>query len=402
MNDNYFVENKETGKIELHFDKATYMALSQNQKSEIKSNFLFSRYSSAWVSRCKFPNTYRAIEIAKSLGLEDAGKTGDKLTFEEQMQIKADKAERRADRFEYKAEQAEKKAEQLQAPINNMHGDIAFFTQPNINTSAGRAFTRRRDRMWASFEQGMKEFRKSEYYQKRAETARNTATQKPTIDFCQRRIDEAQASIRKLNKSIEQYENYLAQIEAGKEEITNEYGWKVNITPESIYSNIERWEEIKEDAISKIAYYDALIEEQGGIKFSKENIKPGYIVKLRSSWRGTVLVTRTGAKNIRWKNIDGTGFELQANYSEIVEIVKAAEPTKKNPFEVGEKFTVKAWDGNNYVDKEYTITKVTIDKVTVKSGTERAKTITPRQSYDGKSYYLYVTDSPHGHYTKAI
>lgn len=399
--DNYYIENKETGKIELHFEKSAYLALTEDQKKEIKSNFLFSRYSSAWVSRCKFPNTSYALRVAESLGLENAGTTGDKLTFAEQMEVKAMKAENRADKYEYKAMQAEKKAEQLQKPINDMHGDIAFFTQPNMNTSAGRAFTRKRDRMWNSYKAGMEEFRKSEYYAQRAETARKS-TETPTIDFCQRRIDEAQASIRKLNKSIDTYNNYLEQIKAGKEEITNEYGWKVNVNEESILSNIDRWEEIREDALSKIAYYDALIQAQGGIQFNKDNIKVGYIVKLRTSWKGLVLVTSTGPKNIRYKNIDGSGFELQANYSEIIEIVKAAEPTKKHPFEVGEKFTVKAWNGNNYIDKEYEITKVTIDKVTVKSGSERAKAITPRQSYDGKSYYLYVTDSPHGYYAKAI
>ena len=399
--DNYYIENKETGKIELHFDKSAYMALNENQKREIKSNFLFSRYSSAWVSRCKFPNLHSALRVAESLGLENAGTTGEKLSFEEQMEVKTAKAENRANRYEYKAEQAEKKAESLQAPINSMHGDISFFTQPNINTSAGRSFTRKRDRMWDAFEQGMDEFRKSEYYKQRAESARNS-TKTPSIDFCQRRIDESLASIRKLDKSIAEYNDYLSQIKAGKEEITNKYGWKVNISIESINENIDRWEEIKEDYISKIAYYDSLIQKQGGIKFNKDNIKPGYIVKLRDSWKGYVLVTSTGSKNIKYKNVDGSGFELTANYSEILEIVKVSEPKKNHPFEVGELFTVKFWNGNNYIDKEYTITKVTNNKVTVKSGNDRARAIKPRQSYDGKSFYLYVTDSPHGYYSKSI
>lgn len=400
MNTNYYIENKETGKIELHFDKDTYLNLDESQKREIKSNFLFSRYSSAWVSRAKFPNLYSAIKVAKSLGLENNGTIGEKLSFEEQMEVKAIKAENRANRYEYKANQAEKKAEMLQKPINDMHGDIAFFTQPNINTSAGRAFTNKRNRMWASFEQGMEEFRKSAYYQDRAETARKSL-EIPSIDFCQRRIDESLASIRKLDRSIAEYNDYMNQIESGKE-VTNKYGWKVDISIESINANIDRWEEIKEDYISKIAYYDALIQKQGGIKFNKDNIKVGYIVKLNKSWKGTVIITSTGPKNIRYKSIDGTGFELTANYSEISEIVKAAEPTKKHPFEVGEVFTVKAWNGNAYIDKEYTITKVTADKVTVKSGTDRAKSIKPRQSYDGKSFYLYVENGLHGTYTKAI
>lgn len=399
--DNYYIENKETGKLELHFDKSAYMALDQNQKQEIKSNFLFSRYSSAWVSRCKFPNLYHAIKIAESLGLENAGTTGEKLTFAEQMEVKAAKAESRADRYEYKAEQAEKKAEQLQKPINDMHGDIAFFTQPNINTSASRAFSRRRDAMWRSYEQGMEEFRKSEYYQNRAETARK-ATETPKIDFCKRRIDEASADVRKLNKSIAEFESYLEQIEAGSTEIKNKYGWTVNHSKESLLSNIERWEEMREDALSKIAYYDALIQEQGGILFNKDNIKPGYIVKLRSHWKGAVQVVSCGKKNILYKDVDGSGFELSADYAEIEKILEEKENTEvQHPFIVGEKFTIEVWEHGEYVKKEYTITKTTPEKVTIKSGSERAKTIRPRKSYNGKEYYISVADGRNGYYMKS-
>lgn len=399
--DNYYIENKETGKLELHFDKASYMALSTEQKSEIKSNFLFSRYNNAWVSRCKFPNLYRAEQVAKSLNLENAGTTGEKLSFEEQMEVKAAKAESRADRYEYKASQAVSRGQELQKPITDMHGDIAFFTQPNINSASGRAFTRKRDRMWSSFERGMEEFRKSEYYKERAETARNSL-EMPTIDFCQRRIDEANASIRKLNKSIEECEGYLMQLEAGETELKNKYGWAVKLDPESIKSNIDRWEEIREDNLSKIAYYDSLIQQQGGINFSKDNIKPGYIVELRASWKGKVLVVSTGPKNFKYKDIDGTGFDLTASYSEIVSIIEAKENNEiLHPFKVGETFTVKVWTGHEYSDKEYTITKIAPDKVTVKSGAERAKAIKPRKTYNGDAWELPISGARNWYYKPA-
>lgn len=399
--ENYFVENLETGKIELHFDKAAYMALSEDQKKEIKSNFLFSRYSSAWVSRCKFPNLYYAKKVAESLGLEDTGKEGERLSFAEQQEQKAERAERRADRYEYKALKAEKEGERLQKPINDMHGDIAFFTQPNINSSAGRAFTRQRDRMWSSWERGFEEFRKSEYYQDRAEAARRS-TEKPSKDFCQRRIDEAQSSIRKLTANIKEYEGYIEKLEKG-EKLVNKYGWEVKQDRESLTASIERWNEILENEVGKAAYYDALIQEQGGVQFSKENIKPGYIVKLSRAWKGAVLVTSCGPKNIKYKDVDGSGFELSASYAEIVEVIKANENNEvKHPFKVGEKFTVKAWNGSEYADKEYEITKVTPEKVTVKSGSERAKAIKVRQTYRGDSYYLSVENGYRGSYSKAI
>ena len=62
-----------------------------------------------------------------------------------------------------------------------MRGDVAFFTQPNINSSAGRAFSNRRNKMFAAWEKGFDEFKKSEYYAERAEAARHTAAgTKPT------------------------------------------------------------------------------------------------------------------------------------------------------------------------------------------------------------------------------
>jgi len=39
---NTYVLNKETQKIELHFDKANYTALTDDLKSKIKSTFLWS------------------------------------------------------------------------------------------------------------------------------------------------------------------------------------------------------------------------------------------------------------------------------------------------------------------------------------------------------------------------
>lgn len=52
--------NLETTKIELHFDKAEYDALTDEQKREIKSAFLWSNKGKCWVSRAKEPNLWRA------------------------------------------------------------------------------------------------------------------------------------------------------------------------------------------------------------------------------------------------------------------------------------------------------------------------------------------------------
>ena len=319
-----YIMNKETGKIELHFDKADYLALPEDKKREIKSNFLFSRAAGAWVSRCKFPHLYRPEQVAKSLGLENGGSVGEFLTFEEQQDRKAERAEARADRYEYKAEKAQQEGQRLQAPIDRMHGDIAFFTQPNINTSAGRAFTRQRNRMWDAWERGFEEFKKSEYYEQAAETARRTA-QKPTDKgFCDRRIKEAEKTIRAQRKNIEQYQGRLDKINAG--ETIRRYDGSI-ITAEEVESWIEQADQIIEQAISKICYYKQCIEDLGGVQFSKENLKPGQLVII-SRWKGTpVKVQKCNPTTIIYEFLeshmrlaDGTPMTGKAAYSEIIRL----------------------------------------------------------------------------------
>lgn len=378
-----YIKNKETGKIELHFDKSEYMTLSDEDKKMIKSSFLFSRKANAWVSRGKFPSySYtKAEEVAKKLDFENGGEIGETLSFAEQMQVKAEKAERRAERYDYKSDKAQKIGNEYQKPINDMHGDISFFTQPNINTSAGRAFTNRRNKMWDMWEKGFEEFRKSEYYAERAETARKTAAMTKPKDkaFCCRRIKDAESSIRKLKKNIDTYNRYLEQINAG-EMPKNEYGWEVKLSAEQIENQIEKWSEMLDMEISKATYYYECLDELGGIQFSKENINVGDVVNL-GGWRGTVIVTGTGRVNFTYRT-NNYNYESKASYAEIIDIVKKADTEKVlHPFKVGEKYTVTYTVFDNPTSlcskshtetKEYTVTKITNEKVTFKCGKERA------------------------------
>lgn len=215
--DSYYIHNRETGKLELHFDKSEYDGLTDAQKQDIKSAFLWGRKSGCWISRCKEPNLCRAKSIAQALGLADGGEKGERLSFAQQQQRKAERAVRRADRFDSAAESAIARGKQLQKPVRDMHGDIAFFTQPHVNTSAGHAFTRRRDAMFAAFDRGIEEYRKSEYYRMRAQTARRTAELPGLKDgaFIARRIRECETEIRRLKKSIDIHEAARRKIGEG-------------------------------------------------------------------------------------------------------------------------------------------------------------------------------------------
>lgn len=317
-----YIINKETGKLEMHFEKSEYMELTDDQKAQIRSNFLFSRRSGAWVSRAKLPRLYAAERVAKSLGLEYEGAEGEAISFEEAQERKAERAEARAERMDARADKATATGHALQKPIDDHRGDIAFFTQPNINSSGGRAFTRQREKMFVAWEHGFDYFKKSDYYQSAAEKARQTAEsarQPEDAGFCERRIKDAEKSVKVHQGYLAGYRKTLERIQNG-ETVTRYTGEAITI--EEMLDTIERTELYIEQQISKALYYREWFDRLGGGKYSRENIKPGDIVKLHGWCRSAVTVVKCNPKTIYYDA--GNGFTLKATYSEIADIVKKA------------------------------------------------------------------------------
>ena len=320
----YFVRNLETGKVELHFARETYAALSDDAKKRIRGSFLWGRNSGCWISRCKEPNLYTPLRVAQDLGLADAGETGRRMSFAERMDRKAERAGQRAERFEAHARSAERRGEALQKPINDMHGDIAFFTQPNINTSAGRAFTRRRERMFAAYEKGFEEFRRSEYWQSRAESARATADRDELKDkgFVMRRIAERESDVRKLEKLIHVYEHYIALYEKGRTPF-DRFGSPVTMGVDRCRAQLERYTDVLEAKLDELGYYQECLDALGGVEFSRSNLKAGDLITI-SRWTEPVRFVRGGPKNFTYEftlphmvYADGSPMQGRAAYAEI-------------------------------------------------------------------------------------
>jgi len=401
----YFIRNLETGKLELHFAKATYAALSEADKANVKRNFLWGRNSGCWISRCKEPNLAYAIRCAESIGLADAGRTGERLSFADQMARKAEKAERRAEHYDAQAAAADQRGEALQAPINQMHGDIAFFTQPNINTSAGRAFTRKRDRMWAAFEQGFDEFRKSDYWQSRAKAARATASQKELQDkgFVMRRIKERESDIRKLKSSVEEYEGFIAALDRG-ETPRDHFGYEIKRPRAALESQIDTWLERLEIKLDELGFYQDCLDALGGVAFGPDNIKTGFVVQMKR-W-GEVTVLSTGPKNFTYRTRHSQ-IPLTDSYATILAVVSATEaPKAAHPFKVGDSFTCPRWNPRlgshgGIEDVTYTVIRATDKSITLQTGEEKPFVRKPRQSSWREGEWLVsVTDLHKGTWYK--
>ena len=355
-----YIFNLETGKIELHFDKAEYQALSEAQKKEIKSNFLFSRYSSAWVSRAKEPNLYRAKQVASKLGFTQEQRIGERLTFAEQVERQVERAEARADRYEGYAQNADRRAEGLQKEFNSHRGDIAFFTQPIIAGHSGsQAFANRRQRIYNRYEKGFAEYRKSEYFRDRAAIAQETADMKKFKNpvYLDNRIKECKANIRKMEKNLIHYEEILFSLENHTEERPSTHFDRYTV--EQVNSWIEDQLERMESEMDKQGYMENCLDEIGGNQFSQENIKPGYIVKMRR-WGRCEIVT-AGPVNVTFKILDGgaAGGVLTDPYAAIAEIIAEKElPQVENPFTVGDIVCSHRPAGNSII-RAYQVIKVT-------------------------------------------
>jgi hypothetical protein len=372
-----YIFNLETGKIELHFDKAEYKTLPEATKKELKSAYLFSGRTNAWVSRAKEGNLWRAKQVAAQLGFTQEQRQGERLSFAEQVERQAERAEARAERFEGYADNAERRAQGLQSEFNSYRGDIAFFTQPIIAGHSGsQAFARRRERIYARYDKGFEEYRKSEYFQDRAATARETAEGKKYSDpvYLDNRIKECKKNIRAMEKNIVRYEEILHSLENHTEERQSIYYG--SYTQEQVSEWIENQLERMEAEMDKQAYMENCLDEIGGARFSKQNIKPGYIVKMMR-W-GRCEIISGGPVNVTYK-ILATGGVLTSPYAEIAEIIEAKEPVKAeivNPFKEGD-ILCKHRPADDSIYRAYQVVKVTktgvkIHQIAIENGKPQA------------------------------
>lgn len=349
-----YILNKETSKIELHFSKEEYNNLNDNEKKILRSAYLFSGKSQAWVSRSK-NNHYSAIQAAKKLGFIDGGTTGNMLSFEENLLRQQEKAEYKQEKYLGYADNAERKAESLQSEFNERRGDISYLTQPVITGHRGsEAFAKQRQRVMDRYNKGFEEYRKSEYFVNKAEDMQSIINQDKFKDrkYLVNRIDEC-------NKNIKAYESNIVYYEEKENE-----------------EKIQYWLEKTEHEINKLAYMENCLQRLGG-NFTKENLKVGYEVKIRGEW-GKIL--KLNIKTVEFQPLEENikMFISKRDYKEIeeVKIPKNLEIEEiKNPYNVGDIVTFNSYV-NNKVINAYKVIKTTDKTVTIKELELSGDTIT--------------------------
>lgn len=352
-----YINNLESGKIELHFTKEEYKALSEDLKKEIQRAYLFSRYNNAWVSRSKH-NHYSALEVAQKLGFTEEEQQGERLSYEEELNRKVERAERRIERYESYADNAESRAENLQKEFNTFRSDIAFLTQPIIRGHKGsEAFGRRRNAIMHKYNKGFEEYRKSNYFKEKAQIAQATAnkTQYKDKTYLYNRIKECTSKIRKLEKNAVHYEDILYK-KQNNIEIAG--GFYNSVTIEQVEKYLENTLKDMEYELDKKAFMQNCIDELGGVTYSKENIKVGYLVKIRRDWE---VVIKANEKTVEVKSCFGSCIKYpyaQIQDVKIPEGFKEEKEVIKNPYKIND-ILVHYSIGADRIITAYQVLKVT-------------------------------------------
>jgi hypothetical protein len=218
-----------------------------------------------------------------------------------------------------------------------------------------------------------------------------------------RRIRERESDLRKLRKSTESYEGYIKSLDAG-ETPRNQYGWDIKAKREELQEQIDIWADRMEAKLDELGFYQDCLDKLGGVTFSQENVKPGYIVRMKR-W-GNVTVVSTGPKNFTHKTANSP-IVLTDSYAEIVSVVKAVEVVlEQHPFKVGDTFTCHRWNRAipPHGDTEkvtYTIIRATEKSVTLKTGDEKPIVRKPAKLDWRNEWRVAVTDWTDGTWYKA-
>src|SRR5579871_5217081 len=267
----HFVKDRETGKIELHFSKAAYLALPEERRREIKRYFLFSKYKKAWVSKAT-NNDFWARKIAEQCGLEDRGEVGEKLAFAEKVEREQERAAERADRFEDRAVRAGREWESRHRAADAIAEHIPF-GQPILvgHHSEGR---HRRDleRIRSHTEKAIEAGEKKAHYAERAAIARRAAQGSEYSDprYLGNRIKEDEAEERLLERRMK------GQYSPGDPErpISDEYRKRLE----------ERLAEVRD----RLGFHRHCLETCGKTVYTKESLKGKKEVKIRGRWQEIV------------------------------------------------------------------------------------------------------------------
>lgn len=204
VNDNYFVSNLETDKLNVFTTKEFYKTLEEQDRKIIARYCLWSNAQECWVSKAKLKSAGYLSSELKRLGFEYQGTVGEKLSFEEQVNREQERAEHRTENAQYRAQKASADSEQTYKRAKDMASVIPFGQPILIGHHSEKRDRNYRDKIHNTFDKSFKLQEKAAYYEQKAENARYTAdgTKFTNPHYLQNRIKECQKNLRTLERYL--------------------------------------------------------------------------------------------------------------------------------------------------------------------------------------------------------
>lgn len=196
--ENYYQHNLETGKLNIYTTKAFYNGLQFTEKDLFKRLCLWSKSQDCWVSKGKAESAIYLKSQLKGLGFNDAGQTGEKLSFEQQVEREKQRAAIRADNAEVRADKADKNSDQIYEWAKNKASAIPMGQPILVGHHSEKRDRKYREKIDNTFRKAFQEADKARYYEAKAETARYTAEGKKYTNprYLNNRIKESEKHIR--------------------------------------------------------------------------------------------------------------------------------------------------------------------------------------------------------------
>lgn len=195
---NYYVENLETGKLNVFTTKEFYDQLEPEKKKIFKNNCLWSRPQNCWISKGKAVNCGYLKRLFNDMNFENRGTVGERISFEEKVDREKARATDRAERSDSRAEKAEQKSDELYTRAKEMASVIPFGQPILVGHHSENRDRNYRNRIHNTFGKSFKEQEKAGYYKDKADAARHTAEGKKYSNpvYLLKKIRECQKDIR--------------------------------------------------------------------------------------------------------------------------------------------------------------------------------------------------------------
>lgn len=262
MTATYF-KNLEHKGFEIHFDCKP----SEEVRTKMKSaGYRWSGPQKLWYGRGCW-----AEQVAKELAVY-GGEVGEKLSMEEEVERKLERAGARAIRYEERAEKAQATGEALLKTAHEM-ADIIPFGQPILvgHYSEGRD-RRFRDRIWNKTGKGIETLEKAKEYEHKAATAERAVDRLFNTGTTLRRIEKLEAEWRSYYRTQETRDKYV----------------QMGVSEKGVSRKILENAEMEMERIEKeIAYWKQKIEESGVKVWQPADFKKGDRIIVRGS-RATI------------------------------------------------------------------------------------------------------------------